>query len=615
MNVAANERPGNLKASKHETAAREAGPLVPDGGVSVIVPAELLDGLATARHPAGPDAAARELRLTLWLALMEARQGRRGGVHASSADIARAFLGAHLGGMERPGMGERSLERCRAAWVERACVDLGRGRLRLKTRAELGARAFYGWDPAVVERVIYWCSNAALRVFCASAKPMAGAQAHGRESIVVRSRAGSGRSKQGRAQWCDGMRELRILGLQEDNRPGAQKPEVRFAEDGTKVYRKPARVVKVSSLLTPAARDRLVWTGDTIKPVKPEPEQSSGQGSESSTPRETGKQPAERERAGEGGAFGAVGLDGARSETRAVSEQSSQVQRQSSGRGAKITTGETRRILRESGVRGADDAADGTVKAIADAVRTEDVLRRVLAVEARTLATYAVQPVKYLAGVCRGEGAKIRRPGWAGSYATRDAHRPAEVEAAATGAGMSSAEELRARAAVARCEGWSGADLAAELEARALELEAAAQAAAVREAQALHRAARWAGVDREDARWAAALVEVEGVSEPAVGGRLADYRGSIFGRRVSRGWELVAEPWVDEDAVGVWWGRAIASALEAPLLCAGVVYEPVEVRPVEVRPVEVRPVEVKRRGSLSGELAALASRLRRRGGV
>lgn len=581
----------------------ELPPLVPDTGPSVVVDAELVDALATSAHAKGPDGAAVELRLTLWLALQERwRPGRP--VAASARTIARSFVGAYLGGMARPGTGERAIEARRAAWVERCCVDAGNGRLRLKRRPDFddGAKRprFYCYDAAVVERLVFWASNAALRVFCAMARPMAGAAYHGRDEVVVRSRAGSGRTRQNRHAWCVAVHELRWLGVLADNRPATLRPTVSQGDDGKTVVRLPSRVVKVNSLVTPLRPDRILWASALTRPAlqSPEPDSSRlpsadslGEGEPPAQVREQGEEertpdsPAEPGRPTAGTVGSRPGGDSGASGERRQRRRSSQVVGQRRGT-ATIRPGEVRRTLHDLGVRGGRDASERACVSIAKACGSVEVLRRVVAREADTLSRHAVSPVGYLAAVCRGEGVKVRRPDWPGSLATRGVgkgevvagKRAAEVRRLADEAAgeATSADELRRVALRVRAAGgWDAGEVAAAVEARADRLDADRRA--VDEAARAERreAARWSGVDRADPRWSAAMAAAVATAPPRdwhLGG-LGDVAGHVYGRRVAGGWEVVAEPWVCEVSFGAAWGRCLAQALGAPVLCGGTVYQ------------------------------------------
>lgn len=634
--------------------------------VSVILEAAYVDERSTGKHPAGHDAGARELRLTAWLAIEEAKRGQGSPVMASAAALARGFKGATLGGMKRAGMGERALERARASWVESACVDCGNGLVRL--RRSRGER-FYCWPLEVLERVVYGASNTALRAFFASARGLSGAAARGHGEVAVRSRAASGRSSQGRTRWCRAVRELRILGVLEDNRPATREARLVDTPNGP-AMRLPVRKVKLSSLAVPLRPGAIVWPGEARKARGQAVENMGGapsscvqSGPAQSDPEQIA--PAPLASLGEldgvascpapvGGAGEAVGLlaetrrsaaGGAASEDSEASEpaqvapvvhsksrEGASSQRRTSvpSRRLKLNPGEVRALLREFGLRDARESSDTVCVAIGRACGSLEVVRRILSQCADELNRTRLMPVAYLAGACAKEGPAVRRSGWL-PYAARpgvsvegrklERARAVEVREladAVSEAGLGPAR-LRELAAARRAAGdWDAEEVASELEARAAALEARrARELEAREAAA-REAARWAGVDRESPEWLGA-VERARAGCPALD---TWWDWSAWGARwAAGGVEVLADNGALEVAAS--WAPALARELGRPVLAGGVVYQPASssssslaaesAASSEAPRVDVRGWEVLRPGSGRAASQALLERLRKGG--
>lgn len=641
--------------------------------VSVILEGDYIDERSTGRHPAGHDAGARELRLTAYIAIEEAKRGQGSPIQASAAALARVFKGATLGGMKRSGMGERALERARAAWLEGACIDCGNGLVRL--RRQRGKR-FYSWPIEVLERVVYGASNTALRAFFASARGLSGAAGRGHTEVAVRSRAASARSGQGRTRWCRAARELRILGVIDDNRPATLEPRLVDTPSGP-AMRLPVRKVKLSSAAVPLRAAAIVWPGEArgsraqavenraqaventeappaipveFGPAESDPEQIAPAHlplvgelvSGESCPRPVGGAGKAGEVRGEAPRVvsdGGASSDGEASEPAHVaassssrsSGASSQRRADSPSRRLKLRPGEVRAVLREFGVVGARDASETACLHIARAVGSVAVLRRVLEACGESLRRHASFGASYLARACQVEGAKVRRDGWVPYCARpgvntavgRPLYRARDAEVrdmadAVSEAGLGPAR-LRELAAARRAAGdWDAEEVASELEARAAALEARrARELEAREAAA-REAARWAGVDRDSAEWLGAVERAR--ASCAALDTWWDWQA--WGARwAAGGVEVLADNGALEVAAS--WAPALARELGRPVLAGGVVYQPASSSSSspavaseassEAPRVDVRGWDVLRPGSGRAASQALLERLRKGG--
>jgi hypothetical protein len=227
----------------------------------VFLNADIMDTLATSHHGRGSDRPMAVARIIAWMQMQQQAAGGQP-IKATSRDIAIAFASAQLGYLVNTGLSERNLERLRPHILAAGVSDHGGGYYSVPK-----ARRWYAYEPAALARLVFQTSNAGLRVALASAAPLSAAANKG-PTVAVSSRIIAARSHQQATTVCQASRELRILGLLHDNRPGRAQVTMTQTPAGPR-WRKPVRLIVTASPYAPQTRSRIVSREAAYKAAAP----------------------------------------------------------------------------------------------------------------------------------------------------------------------------------------------------------------------------------------------------------------------------------------------------------------------------------------------------------
>ena len=425
---------------------------------SVFIPDAMIEATLGAPRRPGPDLGAMLARRALYCLTESARTGHAF-VFASCDAIATAFatrepLGVLDSEMKRSGMGRSTLEKHRAAFLARVADVAPGGRYRVR-RGTGPTPRFYAMDPQVADDLLYRCSNRTLRALLLALRSLSAAAAADQTQVLAITRACIRRSGQSLAGFCRAIREARILGLVDDNRPGDKLDPATIAEGETPRY--PPRVIYLTSKVVPLSKGQIVSRPTKTVPGKTGSPANGGQpplsnphnGTRSdlslvlpsveqveSYPSTTAQQDsaelAEAARHVETGTPPMGTVDPTPQAASVTRRVDSTRLRQGTHRAPDFAA--VRAILIEADVPGGSTATDRACEAIADALGTVGELRRLLAGGKLGL-DKADRPVNYLAQVCRDEGPAMLARQWPGSFlyqfATARQTTPAAIDQAA----------------------------------------------------------------------------------------------------------------------------------------------------------------------------------------
>lgn len=405
---------------------------------SVFIPDAMIEATLGAPRRPGPDLGAMLARRALYVLTESARTGHAF-VFASCDAIATAFatrepLGVLDSEMKRSGMGRSTLEKHRRAFLARVADVAPGGRYRVR-RGTGPTPRFYAIDAQVADDLLYRCSNRTLRTLLLALRSLSAAAAADRTEVLAITRACIRRSGQSLAGFCRAIREARILGLIDDNRPGEKLDPQTIAEGEAPRY--PPRVIYLTSKLVPLTKGQIVSrpvktvSGKTASPANgatpPLSNPHNGTRSDlslslpsvgkvevypSTTAQQDSAELAEAARHVETGAPPMGTVDPTPQAASVTRRVDSTRLRQGTHRSPDFAA--VRAILVEADVPGGSTATDRACEAIADALGTVGELRRLIAGGKLGL-DKADRPVNYLAQVCRDEGPAMLARAWHGS--------------------------------------------------------------------------------------------------------------------------------------------------------------------------------------------------------